>query len=53
MKTYDFGDGWKATIEKTSSGYYIVVMDIPSGKYETMHSNELNAMKEILSYFED
>ena len=52
-KHYDFGDGYKATTERTSSGYIIVVMDTPAGKWETMHSNEQKAMAEILSYFED
>ena len=56
MKKYDFGEGWKATMEKTSSGYIELVMYAPTYRFaetqiKTMHINEADAMKEILSYF--
>lgn len=54
-KHYNLGDGWTAKVEKTSSGYYKTTVKDGSGNnevYEAMHSNELDALREVLSYCE-
>lgn len=56
MKKYDLGYGWTAEIEKTSSGYFKVTVTEDAchkNVFKTMHSNELDALKEILSYCEE
>ena len=51
---YNLGNEWTAKVEKTSSGYYKTTVKDGNGKdiYEAMHSNELNALREVLSYCE-
>ena len=53
-KHYNLGDGWTGKVEKTSSGYYKTTIIDGSNKevYEAMHINELNALREVLSYCE-
>lgn len=51
MKNYDFGEGYKASMNLWNNRI-ILLMYTPTGEYETVHRDEQDAMKEILSYFE-
>lgn len=51
MKKYDFGN-IKASIERTSSGYFKVCVDYDGHHFESMFSTEVSALYEILSYCE-
>ena len=53
MKHFDLGDGWTASIQRTTSGYFKVVVNDSHESWETMHSTELEALREILSYCEE
>ena len=57
IKYYDIGGGYKFSLEKTTSGYFKLNEVIPIGrgmkmKVDHMFSNELEALKEILSFAE-
>lgn len=54
MKKYYEVGYHKASIERTSSGYFATdVKDISTGiHYENLFSNEVEALREILSYAE-
>ena len=56
MKTYDLGTigdrSWKASINRTSSGYFEVCVNDGKNVYNTIHSTEVEALREILSYCE-
>lgn len=51
MKTYDLGT-IKASVTRTSSGYFEVYVKDRDNIFRTMHSTEVDALKEILSYCE-
>lgn len=50
-KIYDLGT-IKASIERTSSGYFEVHVKQGDHVWKTMHSTETEALNEILSYCE-
>ena len=52
MKKYDLGT-IKASIERTSSGYFNVCVDYDGHHFENLFSTEVDALYEILSYCED
>ena len=52
MKYYNLGDV-KCSLEKTSSGYYIVVAKYEGYEFKNMFSTKEKALEEILSYAED
>ena len=51
MKSYNLGNV-KASINRTSSGYFEVCINDGKYIYKTMHSTETEALYEILSYCE-
>lgn len=50
-KCYDFGEGWEADMEKVPTGHFILIMNTPAGSFRTVHRDEMQAVKEMLSYF--